>query len=175
MFEVFALIILVTILLFWVPYIMRTNKFGAPFVPMEPEVVNRVMELAEVKKDDVFYDLGSGDGRLVIAAALRGAKSFGVEIDQLRVLYSRIWLWLLRLKNAEIIQKNFFEVDLSKATVICLYLLPETNEKLREKLEKELKKETRVISVGFDVAGWEPVRIDPRGTVYGPIYLYVFK
>jgi hypothetical protein len=60
--------------LLWFPYVRRTTKNGAPFVAMEPDVVERVMKLAEVKKGDVFYDLGSGDGRLVIAAALQGLR-----------------------------------------------------------------------------------------------------
>lgn len=152
---------------------MRTYKDGAPFVPMEPKVVEGVMKLVEVKKDEIFYDLGSGDGRLVIAAALRGAKAYGIEIDFLRVWYSRVWIYLLRLsKNAKIIQKNIFDVDLSNADVVCLYLLPETNEKIQNKLKKELKKGTPVVSVAFTFSGWQPEKIDPRGTIYGPIRLY---
>lgn len=159
--------------IFWVPYAMRTGKDGAPYVAMEPEVVNRVMKICQVKPSDVFYDLGSGDGRLVIAAALRGARAFGIEIDFLRVWYSRIWIWLLRLsKNARIIQKNIFEVDLSNADIVCLYLLQKTNEKIQSKLEKELKKGTRIVSVAFTFPRWEPEKIDQKGTIYGPIHLY---
>lgn len=151
----------------------KTNKNGAPFVPMEPEVVERVLKLAEVKKGDVFYDLGSGDGRLVIAAALMGASAFGVEIDRLRVWYSRFWIWLLRLaKQAKILQQDIFETDLSKADVVCLYLLQETNEKIQNKLEKELKEDARIVSVAFDFPGWKPIVIEPKSVIYGPMYLY---
>ena len=170
--ELLALGLLIFLIVFWGPRVMRTTKDRAPFVPMEPEVVGRVMDLAKVGKGDVFYELGSGDGRLVIAAAMQGAEAYGVEIDKLRVWYSRVWIKLLRLKNAKIICEDIFKTDLRKATVVCLYLLQETNERIQEKLEKELKKGTRVVSVAFDFPGWKPVKIDPRGTIYGPIYLY---
>jgi predicted RNA methylase len=172
MLELLALSLLVFLIVFWGPRVMKTTKDGAPFVAMEPEVVERVMEIAKVGKGDVFYELGSGDGRLVIAAAMRGAEAYGVEIDKLRVWYSRVWISLLRLKNAKIICGDIFKTDLRKADVVCLYLLQETNEKIQQKLEKQLKKGTRVISVAFDFPGWQPEKVDQRGTIYGPIYLY---
>ena len=173
MLEILGLILIAVFAILWVPYIMRTKKFGAPFVPMEPDVVGRVMEIAQVKKGDIFYDLGSGDGRLVIAAALRGAKAYGVEIDFLRVLYSRLWVYFLRLhKNAEIVHQDLFKVNLSKANIVFLYLLEETNEKLKNKLKKELKKGTRIVATGFPIPGWKLVKIEPKGTIFGPIYLY---
>lgn len=152
---------------------MKTTKHGAPFVGMDPDVVPRVMSIAEVKNGEIFYELGSGDGRLVIAAAMRGAKAIGVEIDTLRVWYSRIWIKLLRLSShAQILHQNIFDTDLSDANVVCLYLLPETNEKIQSKLKRELKPRTRVVSVAFTFPGWKVEKIDPRGTIYGPIYLY---
>ena len=150
-----------------------TWNSGAPWEGMPPDVVARVVEFAGVGKKDVFYELGSGDGRVVIAAAMNGAKAYGVEIDLLRAVYSRFWVWLMRLnKKASIIHKNLFDVNLSKATVICCYLLPETHEKLKKKFKKELKKGTKVVAVGFEIEGWKPVAIEPRGPVYGPIFLY---
>ncbi|MBN1263415.1 MAG: SAM-dependent methyltransferase [Candidatus Pacebacteria bacterium] len=170
-----ALIILAILALsvfLWPTYIMLADLMGAPYVPVEPEVVKRILELAEVKKGEVFYDLGSGDGRVVIGAALKGARAYGVEIDPFRAWYSRFWLKLLRLKQARIIRKDFFDVDLSKADVVCFFLLPETNRKLEKKLRRELKKGARVVSVSFPVPGWRPVAVDPRGPIYGPIRLY---
>ncbi len=173
MFEVIGLLILLLIALLWIPYIQRTTKFGAPFVAMEPDVVERVMKLAEIKKGDVFYDLGSGDGRLVIAAALHGAQAHGIEIDWTKVIYSRAWIYILRLqKKAKIIHKDMFEVNLNDGDIVSLYLLQETNQKLKEKLKKELKPGTRIISTAFTFEGWKPEKVDSRGTVYGPIYLY---
>lgn len=174
MFELIGLGLLLLIFLLYYPYAMRTYQHGAPFVPMEPQVVERVMQLAKLKEGEVFYELGSGDGRIVIAAAMRGAKAYGVEIDLLRVLYSRLWIAILRLgAHAQIIHRNFFEVDLSSADVVCSYTLEETNEKLGPKLIRELKPGARVVSVGFQFPNWIPDRIDPRGTIYGPIYLYL--
>ncbi|MEK7182660.1 MAG: methyltransferase domain-containing protein [Patescibacteria group bacterium] len=169
-FLILALLLLA--LFFLLPYLRSGAKFGAPFVPMEREVVSRVMKLAEVGPGKTFYDLGSGDGRLVIAAAMRGAKAVGVEIDTIRVLYSRFWLRILGLSNAQIIKGNLFEQDLQDADIVSLYLLEETNKKLRPKLEKELKPGTLVIATGFKIPGWKPIKIDPKGTAYGPIYLY---
>lgn len=167
-----ALLVLLVALIFLLPYLRSGTKYGAPFVPMDRDVIRRVMDLGKVGPGVVFYDLGSGDGRLVIAAALRGAKATGVEIDSIRVFYSRFWIWLLRLKNAKIVQGNLFDQDLHDADVVSLYLLSETNEKLIPKLEKELKKGTLVIATSFEIPGWKPIKIDPHGPIYGPIRLY---
>jgi len=153
-------------------YFNSLHGKDAPFVPMDTDVVERVMQIADVKKGDVFYDLGSGDGRLVIAAALHGAIATGIEIEPFKVFYSRLWIKFLRLKNAKIVKGDVFLQDLSDATVINLYLLPETHEKLKEKFKKELKKGTKIVAVGFRIEGWKHELVDPRGTIYGPIYLY---
>lgn len=151
----------------------ETTKFGAPFVPLEPKVVNRVMEMAAIIPGEIFYDLGSGDGRLVIAAALLGARAYGVEIDPFRVWYSRLWIKLLGLsQRAAIIHKNFFEVDLSKADVVTMYLLQTTNDQLLAKLKQEIKKGARLVGIAFHLKGWRPVMVDPQGPIYGPLYLY---
>lgn len=173
MWEIAGIFFLLTSFLLWPVYIWRTNKFGAFFVPSDLEAIENIIALAEIKKGDVFYELGSGDGRVVIAAGLRGAKAYGVEIDPLRVWYSRLWIKLLRLdQNAQIIHKDFFKVDLSKAKIVCLFLLPETNEKLIKKFKKELKKGTRIISYRFPLKDWKPVHVEPFGGYFGPIYLY---
>ena len=154
----------------------RTYEDGAPFVPLEPEVVESMMNLADIKSGDIFYDLGSGDGRLVIAAALRGAKAYGIEIDPFRVLYSRICIFVFGLsRRAKIIQKDMFSVDLSNADVITTYLLQETNEKLFPKFINELKEGTRIVSGAFTYPKLKPIIIDENGPIYGPLYLYLFS
>ena len=154
-------------------YFWITNTKDAPFVPMDTDVVERVMNIAQIGPKDVFYDLGSGDGRLVIAAALRGARADGIELDKYRAWYSRIWIKLLRLDDkAQIINKNIFDVSLNDATVVNAYLLPETHQRLKQKLLKELKKGTKVVAVAFKFEGWKVVDSDPRGTIYGQIYLF---
>lgn len=177
MFEVIAFLFLflpiMGILLYWHSYIRQTTQFGAPFVPLEPDVVEHVMQLADIRPGQVFYELGSGDGRLVISAALRGATAYGVEIDKFRVIYSRLWIGLLRLSNrAKILHENIFQVNLSEANIVCMYLLQSTNEALQQKLLLELKPGTKIISVAFTFPGWKPKVVDPHGPIYGPIYLY---
>jgi predicted RNA methylase len=151
----------------------RTTPDGAPFVPLEPFVIENIMNLAQIKKGDIFYDLGSGDGRVVIAAALRGAKAYGVEIDPFRVLYSRLCIFLFGLSGrAKIIHQDIFKVDLSNADIITTYLLQETNEKIFPKLDQELKEGTRIVSSAFTFPKLKPITINPDGPIYGPLYLY---
>ena len=111
---------------------------------------------------------------MVIAAALRGSKASSGEIDWLRVLYSRFWIKLLRFfQNAQIIRKDFFKVDLSKADIVNLFLLQKTNQKLKNKLEKELKPEAKIISYGFTFDGWKPEKISSQEGQFSSIYLYL--
>lgn len=173
MLEIIGFAIFISLGIFWFYFVRNSEKHGAPFVPLEPQIVEQVMLYAQIKPGDTFYDLGSGDGRIVIAAALRGANAYGVEIDKLRVLYARLWIFFLQLRQqAIILEQDLFTVDLSGADIVCLFLLQETNEKLEKKLEKELKPGTRVISVAFSFPNWEPLLIDPHGPKYGPIYVY---
>lgn len=168
-------LVLLLIFLFpflWKNYIRKTGPAGAPYVPMEPEIVDKVIKYLEIKPGDTFYDLGSGDGRLVMAAAMAGAQAYGVELDTWRVFYSRLWAFFFGLRNAHIVQDNIFNVDLSKANKLCLYLLQDTNNKIQPKLERELKAGSRVVSVAFEFPGWKISGFDPEGSQYGPIYLY---
>lgn len=151
----------------------KSAEFGSPYLPLTVDVVERIMKMAEIKKDDIFYDLGSGDGRLVIAAAKRGAKAYGVEINFFRVWCSRWNIFKKGLGNrAKIIRANLFEVDLSDATIVNVYLSQKTNNLLLPKLEKELKNGTKIFGVAFKFLGWEPVIVNPDGPTFGPIYLY---
>ncbi len=171
-FAIIAVILLVAWLL-WLPYLKKTTKFGAPYVPMEKAVVNRILQMVKVGETDILYDLGSGDGRVVIAAAKAGVKqAIGIEIDPIKVFLSRLHLKLLGLNNARIIKGDFFAQNLKSTTIVISYLLPQALEKLEPKLQKELKPGTKIISVGFPYPHWQPKTIDPRGTRYGPIYLY---
>ena len=153
----------------------RSNsaEFGSPYLPLKADVVERIMKMAEIKKDDIFYDLGSGDGRLVIAAAKKGAKAYGVEINFFRVWESR-WsiFWRGLGSRAKIVRSNLFDVDLSGASVVNAYLSQKTNNLLLPKLEKELKNGTKVFGVAFKFLKWKPVVINPNGPAFGPIYLY---
>ncbi len=149
--------------------IMLPQFLGAPWVPTSKELVNKILSISELKPAETLYDLGSGDGRLVIAAARDfGARAVGIEIDPFRVLYSRLRISQLRLSGkAKIIRSNFFNIDLRDADVVIVYLLQETLDKLQYKLEMELTKPNcRVVSVVFRFKGWEVIRSDQEARIY---------
>jgi uncharacterized protein (TIGR03000 family) len=128
-----------------------------PFVPTPQDVVDRMLEMAGVKKDDVVYDLGCGDGRIVVTAAKKyGCKAVGFDIDPKRVKESRENVTKGDVeKLATIERKDIYEVDLKPASVVTLYLLPEVNVKLIPQLEK-LKAGSRIVSHDFSMRGIKP-------------------
>lgn len=132
-----------------------------PFVPSPPEVVDRMLELAEVKKDDVVYDIGSGDGRIVIRAAKRyGARGVGIEIDPELVEHSRAAAKKEGVDRlVEFREQDALTANLSQATVVTLYMLPEFLVKLRPLLGR-LRPGSRVVSHDFDIEGWSPDRVE---------------
>jgi len=132
------------------------------YVPTPNEVVARMLALANVKNNDVIYDLGSGDGRIVITAAQKlGAKGVGIDIDPERIKEAKENAQAAKVTNrVEFRQQDLFETDLSQASVVTLYLLPDLNLKLRPKLFKELKPGTRVVSHDFDMGNWKPERTE---------------
>ena len=145
-----------------------------PYVQTPHNVVDAMLRLAAVGKDDVVYDLGSGDGRIVIAAARDfGARGIGVEIDPRLVAASVRWAQRAGVaERVRFVQQDFFQTDLSPATVVALYLTQELNARLRPKLSRELRAGARIVSYRFDMGDWPPeqqVRVDVSGaehTVY---------
>jgi len=135
-----------------------------------------MLEAAEIKPGETVYDLGSGDGRVVITAAQRfQAKAVGVEINEPLVRQARERVKQLGLDNrVQIVHGHLLEVDLSPADVVTVYLLTSSNEQLRPNFEKYLKPGSRVVSHDFQVRGWEPVRVE-KATVHNrehTIYVY---
>jgi ribosomal protein L11 methylase PrmA len=130
-------------------------------VPTPNEVVMGMLNLAKVSKDDVLYDLGSGDGRIVITAAQKfGTRGTGVEINPQLVQQSRENARKAGVSDrVRFVQQDLFKTDLSKATVVTLYLLPEINLKLRPKLLRELKPGTRIVSHAFNMGDWKPDKV----------------
>jgi len=145
------------------------NKKIVPFVPTPQEVVDKMIELGGVKKGDTVYDLGSGDGRIVITAAKKGARAVGFEIDGDLVKESRQNIQKAGVENlAEIRQQDILTVDLSPASVVTMYLLPDVNLKLRPNVLSQMKPGSQVVSHAFDMGDWKPdktERIDGR-TIY---------
>ena len=148
------------------------SKKIVPFVPSPQEVVDKMVELGGVKPSDVVYDLGSGDGRIVIAAAKKGAKAVGFEIDGDLVKQSRENIRAAGVQDsAEIRQQDILTVDLSPASVVTMYLLPDVNLKLKPNLLSQLKPGSRVVSHSFDMGDWKP---DKAERVEGrTIYLWI--
>ena len=135
-----------------------TTEKGAPYVPTPEHVVLRLLTLADVSSDDVVYDLGSGDGRMVILAAKEfGARGVGVEIDSQLVQEARRRAQRAGVSHlVEFRQGNLFDTNLDDATVVTLYLWPDMNNRLRPKLQRELDSGDRVVSHSFDIDGWSP-------------------
>ena len=127
------------------------------YVPTPPEVVEAMLRLAKVTKDDVVYDLGSGDGRIVITAAQKfGARGVGFDINPERIAEANANLAQAGVGDrVKFVEADLFEQDLSGASVITLYLLPSLNLKLRPTLWK-LKPGTRIVSHSFDMGDWQP-------------------
>jgi precorrin-6B methylase 2 len=141
-----------------------------PFVATDQRVVEEMLRLARVGKDDVVYDLGCGDGRIVISAAkVHGARGVGVDIDPARVREATDNAAQAGVADKVTIkQQDLFETDLREATVVTLYLLPGVNLKLKPKLLSELKPGARVVSHNFDMGDWTPDEVVRVGsaTVY---------
>jgi len=148
----------------------------APFVPSPMEVVDRMLTLARVTPEDTVYDLGSGDGRIVIRAAqIFGAKSVGVELDPGLAAESRKSVSELKLEDkVTIIQGDLLQTDLKPATVVTLYLLVSANEMLRPILEKTLKPGTRVVAHDMRVPGWESDREEAVRMGSGTHFVFLY-
>ena len=128
------------------------------YVATPPDVVDAMLKVANVKPTDLVYDLGCGDGRIVITAAQGyGARGVGIDIDPQRIKEATANAQLAGVSDkVRFIQADLFEANISEATVVMLYLLPSLNEKLRPKLMKELKPGTRIVSHAFEIGDWKP-------------------
>lgn len=144
-------------LLFILPQSLVSQDLDVPYVPTPDKVVERMLDLADVQPSDYVIDLGSGDGRIVIAAAKRGASGHGIDLDPDRISEAR--------KNASdagvdnqimFMEGNIFETDFSEASVITMYLLPSVNKKLRPELLSKLTPGTEIVSHSFDMGEWKP-------------------
>ena len=139
-----------------------------PFVPTSLEVIDRMLELARAKPGDVVYDIGSGDGAIVIRAAKKyGLRGVGIEIDPGLVLKARNNAFREKVEHlVEFRAQDAFAADISPATFVTLYMLPEFNAKFRPILERQLKPGSRVVSHDFPIEGWVPDRVEAvKGTL----------
>jgi tRNA A58 N-methylase Trm61 len=128
------------------------------YVPTPPDVVAQMLKMADVKKGDVLYDLGSGDGRIAVTAARQyGIRAVGIDIDPERIREANENARKAGVsERVQFRQEDLFKADFHEATVVTLYLLPDLNVKLRPRLLSELKPGTRIVSHQFDMGDWKP-------------------
>ncbi|MCE4607604.1 MAG: class I SAM-dependent methyltransferase [Caldisphaeraceae archaeon] len=150
---------------------------SVPFVPTRKEVLDMVFEALDLREGDVLYDLGCGDGRVIMEAAKKYPikKAVGVELREelVKDLMDRV-----KKENAsrkvQIIHDDFFKAPISDATVVYMYLLTSVNESLKPKLRQELKPGSRVVTLDFQIPGWKPVKILGDKTGWQKtVYVYV--
>lgn len=159
------IVLLIFIISFGIPFIT-----GAPFAPSAKKGVKKMMELANVKQGDVTVDLGSGDGRIVIALAKAGAEAHGYEINRLLVRYSRIKIKMAGLETKAFIHRgNFFKEDLSRFNVVMIFGVFYIMDELGEKLHRELKEGSIIVCNNFSLPNWEPIKKDGKFFVYKKI------
>ena len=159
-------IIIIGLSLLW-PVVVR----GAPWTPTPRETVRKMLELANVTQDDTVVDLGSGDGRIIIMAAKEfGAKAIGIEVDPFRIMWSHRNVQRSGVQEkVQVVKGNFFDLDLSEATVVTVFQRVGTNNRLKAKLTSELNPGTRVVSYLHLFEGWSPV----EAVEDSKIYLYI--
>jgi SAM-dependent methyltransferase len=152
-----------------------------PFVPTTDEAVQAMLKLADVKKTDVVYDLGCGDGRIVIAAAKSyGAHAVGIDIDPVRIAEAKENAKTAGVENLVRFEENdLFRADIHEASVVTLFLLSSVNLKLRPKLLQDLKPGTRIVSNTFDMGDWKADKEvtvgnqDDEGFLSRRLYLWI--
>jgi hypothetical protein len=156
---------------------------AGPYVPSPEGVISEMLDMAGVGPGDELIDMGSGDGRIVLTAVkLRGARGLGIEIQEPLVALSNAAAKRDGIADrARFVRQDLFKTDVSSATVVTLYLLPDTVNMLSDKLRRELKPGTRVLSHDYPIAGWlpeawkrfdEPTKVDATGIPSATVYLY---
>ncbi len=156
---------------------VRKAERLAPFVATPMPVVEKMLEMAQVTSRDVVYDLGSGDGRIVIMAAQKyGARAVGVELNRALAQESEEKARELNLEGlVTIIQGDLLQTSVTPASVVAIYLLPEANETLRPMLERDLRPGSRVVAHDIRIPGWRPAREEAVTIGGGTHFVYLYK
>ncbi len=143
------------------------QKRGAPYWPTSMKTVYRMLAMAEIKEGEIVYDLGCGDGRIIVAAARRfGARAIGVEIEPFRFLWCQLLITMLGLrKRVRVVRRDLFAQELGDADVVICYLLQKTNDRLEHKLVRELKSGTRIVSNTFHFPTLACTRMDVESDI----------
>ncbi len=162
------ILIVIAIAIIFVFWVIWSDIIGAGWEPTSKRLVRKMLEMAEVNSKDIVYDLGSGDGRIVIEAARRfNANAIGIEADPLRYIWSKLMIMLLGVnQQVKIFWGNFFHKDLTPATVVTLFLSSKANQRLKLKLQEELLPGTRIVSYYWTFYGWKPDKVDRIDKIY---------
>ncbi len=152
---------------------MSQRRPDIGFIPAPPEAIEEMLKLAQIMSEDVLYDLGCGDGRILIQAAQQfGCRGVGIDIDPVRIQEARDRAKQMGVGDRlEFRLEDLYESNFSEATVLILYLLPHLNLKLRPQIFRQLKPGSRIVSCDFDMGDWEPTQvvnipIEEESTVY---------
>ena len=160
----FSLYLLVFIFFAYTIYAMVK---GAPFVPMAQKNVKKVLAMAALRPDETLMDLGSGDGRIVLAAAKTGARCIGIEINPLLYYFSKLRIGLKKAKNVTVVRQDLWQTELSDVDVLTIFFIAPKMGKLQAKIQKEMKAGARVVSYGFRFPDWQFQEKDDK------VYLYI--
>lgn len=145
---------------------------GAPWIPTDKKTIERFLKLADIKEKEKVYDLGCGDGRVIFASAQKGAVTEGFEIALFPFLLANIIkIFKKERKNIKILYRDMMKTNLSDADVVYFFLMPTTYPKIKEKLEKEMKKGSRVVAFVWPIEGWIPLKVDKKEKS-SDLYLY---
>lgn len=160
------LVFLYTILLVFALYSIYAMKSAAPFVPSSKTNVAKMLALVHLQKDDTLMDLGSGDGRILFMAAPQVKQAIGIEINPTLYYWSRLRRKIKGLENVVIKREDLWHVSLTDVDVLTLFFILGKMEKLKEKIVREMKPGSRVVSNAFSFPDWEPVAVDGQVKYY---------
>jgi SAM-dependent methyltransferase len=147
--------------------VVAPSFWGGAWSPTPMRVVDGMLDMAQLAGHETLYDLGAGDGRVLFRAAkTRAAQVVGVEIDPVKCWFLKAMVCAKGLSSVRIVKGDFFRVDLSGADVVFLYLSPAAHNRLREKLERELKTGARVVSYRRAMPGWRAAQVDPSRRLF---------
>jgi hypothetical protein len=167
MFTELLLILFLFTLVFFACYLSLSFFTGAPFVVTPRHIVNEMMLLAKVSKKDIVMDLGSGDGRILIAAAELGAKGYGWEINPFLVLWTNVRAYQSGVaKNVIVACQSYNKANLTSATVVIFYNIPSHLSFIEKKMQKELKPGTKIISYKFPLQKYKPLKETASGLFF---------
>ena len=149
-------------------WILMPIFYGVPWRPTQRDRIRKALQLADLKPDEIVYDLGAGDGRVLILAACEfRAYGVGIEAGILQVLFARLMVWFKGVSSKVRVRRgNFYRTDLREADVIFAYLTSAQAESLQKKLEGQLRKGARVVTIAFDLPGWRPHAFDREALIF---------